>query len=239
METPFLLKNYKEVDFIYQKFDDIFTTSFSENGYELLGWAEVGFVYVFTKEPVSNLEDMRKTKMWVWQGDQVAESTFKAFGIKPIPLSVLDVMTALQTNMVDGVYTSPLAAIALQWFTKVKYMMEIPLTDAAGAVLISQQMYNKIPEGHRETLKTLGKKYMAKLTRLSREDNEAAIETLKKNGIIITSPPDSATLESYYNVGTLARKELIGRYYSQQLLDDVESALQEFRENAASSNSEE
>lgn len=232
LDTPFLLQNYKEVDFIYEKFGDFFAESFSKNGYELLGWAEVGFVYVFTKEPVTNLEEMRKTKMWVWQGDPVAEATFKAFGINPIPLSVIDVMTALQTNMVDGVYTSPLAAVALQWFTKVKYMMEIPLADAAGAVLISKKMYKKIPEEHRKTLKTLAQKYMAKLTQLSREDNKAAIETLKKNGIIVIAPPDVATLQSYYKVGASARRELVGKFYSQELLEKVESALKEFRNNS-------
>ena len=111
--------------------------------------------------------------MWVWQGDPVAEATFKLFKLTPIPLSVIDVMTALQTNRVDGVYTSPLAAVALQWFTKVKYMMETPLSDASGAILISTKMYEKIPEQHRKTLKTLAQKYMAKLTQLSREDNKA------------------------------------------------------------------
>ena len=231
LEAPFLLLNYEEVDFIYQEFGDILAKGFSENSYELLGWAEVGFIYVFTKEPVTNLEEMRKVKMWVWQGDPVAEITFKTFGLQSVPLSVLDVMTALQTNMVDGVYTSPLAAIALQWFTKINYMMEMPLTDGAGAVLISKKMYDRIPEQHQETLKRLGQKYMTRLTQLSREENEDAIETLRENGIQIILPDDSATLENYHQLGAEARRELVDRFYSQELLEKVESALQEFRKN--------
>lgn len=229
LDTPFLFKSYDEVDHIYEKFNDTFAESFSKNGYELLGWAEVGFVYVFTKSPVSNLDDMRKQKMWVWQGDQVAEATFKVFGLNPVPLSVIDVMTALQTNMVDGVYTSPLAAVALQWFTKVKYMMQIPLADASGAVLISKKMYKKIPENHRITLKELAQKHMSKLTKLSREDNEKAIETLAKNGIQILQPPDVETLNNYYKIGSSARSQLVEKFYSKDLLNKVESALSEFR----------
>ena len=229
LDTPFLFKNYEEVDHIYEKLNDTFAESFSKNGYELLGWAEVGFVYVFTKSPVSNLDDMRKQKMWVWQGDQVAEATFKVFGLNPVPLSVIDVMTALQTNMVDGVYTSPLAAVALQWFTKVKYMMDVPLADASGAVLISKKMYKKIPENHRSTLKTIAKKYMNKLTQLSREDNKKAIETLKNNGIQIMQPPDAETLDNYYTIGSSARSQLVGKFYSKDLLSKVESALSDLR----------
>ena len=229
MDTPLLFHNYDEVDFILNKFGDYFEGAFAKNGYEVLGWAEVGFVYVFTKEPVSTLDEMRKIKMWVWQGDDVAEATFKAFGLNPIPLSVIDVMTALQTNMIDGVYSSPLAAVALQWFTRVSYMFETPLADAAGAVLISNKMINRIPEEYREILKTTAHKYMTQLTRLTRIDNEAALETLKQYGITVIPPPDEEALENYYTIGISARKELIGKYYSEDLLEQIESALEEFR----------
>jgi TRAP-type C4-dicarboxylate transport system substrate-binding protein len=230
LEAPFLLKNYDEVDLVYEKFGDELAQGLAEKGYELLGWSEVGFVYVFSKESIATLEELKKTKMWVWQGDQLAETTFKTFGLKPVPLSVLDVMTALQTNMVDGFYVSPLGAIALQWFTRVKYMLDIPLTDGSGAVLISKKMFDKIPEEYQMILKKLGKKYLQKLTHLSREDNETSIETLKENGIKVSSAQDAATLAIYNEVGAQARRELVGKFYSQDLLDRFESALNTFRE---------
>jgi TRAP-type C4-dicarboxylate transport system substrate-binding protein len=231
LDTPLLLRNYDEVDYIYEQFGDYFAENFSKNGYELLGWAEVGFVYIFTKRPVNNLDELRQVKMWVWQGDRVAEATFKAFGISPVPLSIVNVMTALQTNMINGVYASPLAVVALQWFTKVQYMMEIPLVDAAGAMLISKKMYNKIPEEYQKILKSLSQKYMTELTRLSREENNSAIETLKQNEIKIIPQPDSEILKSYYKIGVSARQSLVGEFYSQDLLDSVESVLKEFRAN--------
>jgi len=229
LDSPFLFRNYAEVDYIYQKFYDRFARSFEKHGYVLLGWAEVGFVHIFTKTKVTTLEDLRKVKMWVWEGDPVAEATFKAFGIQPIPLSVIDVMTALQTNMVDAVYTSPLAAVALQWFTKLNYMMEVPLADAAGAVLISRRMFKKIPPAYQDTLKTLAAKYMREITLQSRKDNASAIETLKKNGIQIIPAPDPKTLQSFYETGAKARRALVGKYYSADLLNQVETALKEFR----------
>ena len=230
-DTPFLLKTSEEVDFVYQKFNDYFAESFSKNNYELLGWAEVGLIYVFTKKPVSNLEDLRKIRMWVWQGDPVAEASFKAFGLKSVPLSVIDVMTALQTNMVDGVYASPLAAIALQWFTKVKYMMAIPIANSGGAVLISKKMFRKLPENHQITLKKLTRASLAGLTQLSRQQNKDAVETLKKNGIVVIPTPVASILQTYYKLGVSVRRELVGKFYTQDILDRVESALKAFREN--------
>jgi|Deesub1362B_J571_1020462.scaffolds.fasta_scaffold02692_4 TRAP-type C4-dicarboxylate transport system substrate-binding protein len=234
LDAPFLFRNYDEVDLIYDKFYDHFASGFEKKGYILLGWAEVGFVHVFSKVKVSTLEELRKIRMWVWEGDPVAEATFKAFGIQPIPLSVIDVLTALQTNMVDAVYTSPLAAIALQWFTKVKYMMEVPLADAAGAVLISRRMFNRIPEQHRTILTRLAREYMRKLTLLSREDNRKAIETLKQNGIQLIPKPDEQTLQGFYTTAAKARRALVGRYYSEELLNEIETTLEEFRKNSTS-----
>jgi TRAP-type C4-dicarboxylate transport system substrate-binding protein len=228
-DSPFLFRNYDEVDFIQQKFFDKFARGFEQNGYVLLGWADVGFVYVYTNSPVKTLDDMKSVKMWMWEGDPVAEATFKSFGINPIPLSVIDVMTALQTGMVNGVYVSPLAIIALQWFTKVKYMMEVPLADAAGAVLISKKMFDKIPPQYQEILVTNAKKYFEKLMKLSREDNARSIETLKQNEIQLTPSPPTEQLKLFQEKGKQARRMMAGKLYPLELVEQVEQALVEYR----------
>jgi TRAP-type C4-dicarboxylate transport system substrate-binding protein len=228
-DSPFLFRNYDEVDFIQQKFFDKFAKGFEENGFVLLGWADVGFVYVYTNSPVKTLDDMKSVKMWMWEGDPVAEATFKSFGINPVPLSVINVMTALQTGMVNGVYVSPLAIIALQWFTKVKYMMELPLADATGAVLISKKMFDKIPAQYQKILVDNAKKYFQKLMKLSREDNVRSIATLKQNGIQITPSPPEDQLKLFYEKGKEARLMLAGKLYPLELVEEVEQALVEFR----------
>ena len=229
-DSPFLFKNYEEVDYINDKFYNKFANAFEKKGYVLLGWAEVGFVYIFTNTPVHNLEDIKKVKMWMWEGDPVAEATFKALGVNTIPLSVINVLTSLQTGMVNGVYISPLAILALQWFTKVKYMMEYPLADAAGAVLISKKKFNKLPPEFQQILLKNAKKYLTKLMKLGREDNSKAIETLKSNGIKIVSPPPADQLKMYEQKGKQARKLIVEKkLYSTKLVKEVEQALEEYR----------
>ena len=115
LDSPFLFKNHDEVDYVVGQYDAELRKEFENGGYVLLGWAEVGFVYVFTNTPVTKVEDMRNVKMWQWEGDPVAEATFKAFGINPIQLSITDVLTSLQTGLINGMYTSPLAGVSLQW----------------------------------------------------------------------------------------------------------------------------
>jgi len=229
LDTPFLVRNYAEVDYLYRTFDAEFRQAFEEGGFELLGWAEVGFVYVFTSIPVEKPADLDRIKMWVWEGDPVAETAFRTLNMKPIPLSILDVMTSLQTGLIDAFYTSPLAAVATQWFTRAKYMVGVRLADASGAVLISKRYFDKIPPELQEILIRNGKKYMEKLTMLSRQDNEKAIETLKKQGIQVTKVPEK-DVQQYVEAGDKARKVLVGTIYTQEFLDRVTQSLREFRE---------
>jgi TRAP-type C4-dicarboxylate transport system substrate-binding protein len=168
----------------------------------------------------------------MWEGDPVAEATFKALGVTPIPLSITDVLTSLQTNLIEAVYTSPLACVSLQWYTRVKYMMNVPLADAAGAVLISKKMFDKMPENYQQILLDKGRGYMKKLVQLSRQDNQESIELMVKNGIELVKVPEK-NLETFRKAGAEARENLVGKLYSQELLDKVEKSLTELRDKEA------
>ena len=229
LDSPFLFENYDEVDYIYKTFDTEFSRAFEDNGYVLLGWAEVGFVYIFSQSPIYGADDVKKTKMWIWEGDPIAEAALKALGVSPIPLSITDVLTSLQTGLINCVYAPPLGAIALQWFTKLKYMLNVPLADAAGAVVISKKKFDEFPADLKEILSRNGRKYMAKLTALSREDNQKAIETLKKNGVQIIAPHSSKSLQEYSEIGKQARRMLVGKLYAEEFLTRIEKAALDFR----------
>jgi len=231
LDTPFLFKNKDEVDFIAKKFFDRFANGFEKEGYILLGWAEVGWVYIYSNKPIKSKEDMKGVKMWMWEGDPIAKATFQAFDVNPIPLSITDVLTSLQTGLIGGVYSSPLACVALQWHTKVDYVLDVPLANSNGAVLISKRMFNKLTEKQQKILKEEGKKYFNTLTRLSREDNEKAKETMFEYGMKKTQVSDPALIAEFEKRGKAARNALVGSLYDQNLLNDVEGDLKTFRES--------
>ena len=228
LDSPFLVRNDDEVDMLYSQFGTEFEAAFEEGGYVLLGWAEVGFVHVFTSVPVRKSQDLKGIKMWTWEGDPIAETAFRALGIDPIPLSFTDVMTSLQTGLIDAFYTPPYAAVELQWYTRVKYMVNVPLADAAGAVLISKKYFDQIPKDLQEVLLRNGKLYISKLTRMSRKDNKDAIKELAKRGITMLSASDE-DMKEYIDVGVRSRRMLVGKLYSEEFLNRVEKAISDYR----------
>lgn len=229
LDSPFLFTSYEEIDHIHTVFEQEFAQAFEEGGYVLLGWAEVGFVYVFSNMPVSKREDLKNVKMWTWEGDPVAEATFKALEVNPIPLSITDVLTSLQTRLIDGIYAPPMAAIGLQWWSRVKYMLNYPLANSSGAVVIQKKYFDALPDDLKEILLRNGKTFMRKLTLRSREDNAKAIETLKQRGINIVRVNSSTVEQEYNQIGAKARRLLIGRLYSEQFLNRIEQSLADYR----------
>ncbi len=228
LETPFLLRSYNEADDLYKVLNDEFAKAFEDGGYVLLGWTELGNVYVFTNTPIQKPEDLKGLKMWTWEGDPIAEAAFRVLGLSPIPLSFVDVRMSLQTGLINSFYATPYQALALQWYTQVKYMVDQPLTDATGAVLISKAYFDKLPPDLQQILLRNGKTYMAKLTEETRQDNKKAFAELKKQGITVTKA-DPKDVQQYVGAGEQVRRLLVGKLYSQDLLDRVGNELAKFR----------
>jgi len=229
LDTPFLFKNSGEIDHIYGAFDADFRRIFESRGYILLGWAEVGNVNIFSNAPITRPADLRNVKMWLWEGDPIAEAMFGALNVKPIPLSVMDVMSSLQTGMLTGVYGSPLSVIALQWFARMKYVFSLPITNASGAVLISKKTFDTLSKEDQKAMLELGEKHFRALTLQSRKDNEQSIGILKAKKLVFTDPAGPAVIAEFEHAGEEARLSLVGKLYSKELLERVEAALKAFR----------
>ena len=112
-------------------------------------------------------------------------------------------------------------------------MLDLPLADSNGAVLISKKKFNKLSDSQKEVLKRLSREYFGQLTQLSREDNAESLKLLKETGITFTSIDDQSKIDSFYESGKKARRDLIGKLYDEEFLLKVEGLLDKFRTGQA------
>ncbi len=229
LDAPWLFRDHAEIDHIYEKFSKDFRETFRKKGYILLGWTEVGFIRIFSNTPVRSTKDMKKLKIWVWEGDPIAEAAFKAVGVHPIPLALADVNTSLQTGLIDAVYSAPYYAIALQWHEKTKYVYSVTMANGSGAVIVSKKFFDRLPGDHQKILLEVSDRRLKELNVKIREANTQALKTLKDQGLKFTKPSSPKELQSYEALGRKARRSLVGRLYSQEILTRVENALKDFR----------
>lgn len=229
-DLPFFFKNYEEVDIIRNKLKDRFGGAFNDKGYILLGWTEVGFVYFFSNIMIDSMETLRSTKMWIWENDPIAKALFDCINLRPIPLSVTDVMTSLQTGLIDSVYVSPLGAVSLQWFTKVKYMLDMPLANAVGAILMTKKYYDSLSPDLQIVLKDTFRSHMERLTQLTRKDNNESIEVIKESGVKVLSV-DNEAIKEFEQANRKACEIAAKNLFPAKLIENITAEIKEYREN--------
>jgi TRAP-type C4-dicarboxylate transport system substrate-binding protein len=229
LDSPWLFHDRKELEHVREKFAPVLDAAVEKGGFVVLGWTDLGSVYVFSKNPIAGPDDMKKAKMWVWEGDPIAAAAYKAVGVNPIPLSVVDVMQSLQTGMIDAVYGPPLGVVALQWFQRVKNIYPVPMAESTGAVLISKKFFDALPDDQRQALVTISAKHLKRLNTLSDADNDKALLALQKQGLTLAPMPGADVMRRYEELGRDARSEMSGRLFDAKLLDQVEKELATFR----------
>jgi len=224
MELPFLYQNLDEVHAVRDKMAPIFEKMLNDAGFHLLGWSDVGFVYLFSKSPIGSVDDLRKSKMWLWEGDPLAQTLLQTVGVSPVPLPITDVVTALQTGMIDAVYTSPLGCISLQWYTRVSNMTDLPVTHAMGAVVVSREIWEQVSPGSQTIVRTLADKYFTQLSEATAHESQLSVQVLQQKGIHLVSLND-ADKASFQSIGKSVREKLVGKLYTQELLDQTLQTL--------------
>ncbi|MEJ2106898.1 MAG: TRAP transporter substrate-binding protein DctP [Acidiferrobacteraceae bacterium] len=187
---PLAFSNYKDVDYVRKHMDKRIMAGVEKGGLVTFGISEGGFAYIMSKEPIRSIDDLRKTKVWVPEGDVITRTMFETAGVTPIPLPLGDVYTGLQTGLVTTVGTSPVGAIALQWYTQVKYVTDVPLMYIFGVLAVDKKAFYRIAPGDRKIVREVMERVFAQMNRDTRADNRKAKEALHKQGLkFVTLPP--------------------------------------------------
>lgn len=229
-ELPYLFRNYGEVSYVRSKLEPTMNRLFRERGFEVLGWGEVGFVYSFSKVPITSIEVAREQKWWMWEGDRLGQAMFDALEITPVPLPLTDVLTSLSTRMIDTASATPFGAVAFRWYTRFNYMNEYPIMNAIGALIVTTKQWDRISPESRKKIKVIMADHYKDAVAMGREMNARSIEVLKKAGItIVRSDANDDNSRFVLDAAQKARESLVGVLYSRDLLDKTLLLLEEYR----------
>lgn len=224
LELPLLYRTDADVDHATAKVEGYLSRQFDRKGYELLGWAEVGPVYLFTNKPIRTVTDMEGVKMWMWEGDRLAEDIFKRLDIVPQPLAITDVKTSLETGMIDGAYNSPEGLLALQWNSNLKYVLNLRLTQSIGALLMTKAAWNRLSPADQAVVRQDSSRYCREIVVQGRKDNQAALRALQAQGIKMTQVAPGQ-LAKIRQAALKVQRDLTGKLYSAALLNQVKAGI--------------
>jgi len=227
-QVPFLFQTSDEVDYVLKKMDRFFRKGINEKGFRIMGWSEGGFVHMMSTTPVDTLDKLKKVKVWIWEDAPMAQAIFDEAGVSAIPLSVPDVLVGLQTGLVDVVYAPPSGAIALQWFTKTKFMNDVPLIYLMGGIVIKNSFMKKLSPAQQDLLEESFSRHMDGLQAMVRRQNEDAMKVMVDYGVKILTVPDDE-VRQFKDLSAKALQKMSADSFSPQTLSDLKEHLAVYR----------
>jgi TRAP-type C4-dicarboxylate transport system substrate-binding protein len=228
LELPMLIASYDELDFVRGKLDGEFRKKFEAKDYVLLMWGDVGPVHVFSNIPIKSKADLSQTKLWAWVDDPIIRMLFQQLGANGVPLGVPDVLPSLQTGLINACYGSPLSTLALQWYTKVKFMTQMHITQAVGAVVMLKKEFDKLSPEQQKVVLDDSKEMQPKLLKSIRDENTKSLASMKQAGLqVVESPKDM--MAQFDDVAKAIRPKLEPSVYTHEFREKVEKLVAEYR----------
>jgi TRAP-type C4-dicarboxylate transport system substrate-binding protein len=231
--TPFLFNSYEEVDWVKQKIMPRFVSDFDKKGMVLLAVTEVGFVYTMSTQSISTLAELKQSKAWAPEGDPISKVLLETVGVTPIPLSIPDVLTSLQTGLINTTFNSYYGSIVMQWFTRISYITDIPFAYAYGAFILDKKTFSKLPPKYAELMRSAARTHFDRLLADTRKSNEDALQALVENGIALVQPTPATRSELQNNYRNRTVDKLVNDAFSQSVYDEIIKHLGEFQGNTA------
>jgi TRAP-type C4-dicarboxylate transport system substrate-binding protein len=226
---PLVFRDSAEVDYVRARLDKKLMAGLREQKFVGFGLAEVGFAYPMMKDPVTSVASFQDRRVWAPDNDPGALKAYSSFNITPIPLPIADVLTGLQTGLIDSIGSPPIGAIALQWHTQVDYALELPLMYVYGLFAITERAFNRMSETEQSIVTEELSAAVARVDAASRKDNDAANQALIDQGLQWLQPSDAERAE-WYGIADGANQRLkANEYVSAAMFDELMALLQEYR----------
>jgi len=180
---PLVFDSEEEAAYVRERLDEKLQQGLEAAGFVNFGFAAGGFAIVMSNTPVKGLDDLKGKRVWVPEGDSISYASMEALSLAPVTLPLTDVLTGLQTGLIDIVAMSPIGALVLQWHTKIKYITEIPLVYTVGFMAVDKRSFDKLSEADQQVVRDVMKETYRNFDRANLEDNREARDALLNTGI--------------------------------------------------------
>lgn len=234
LTVPLFYDSYEEFFYVLDGLAPELERRLESKGYVLLHWGHAGWVHFFSRRPMRSIEDLRQLKIFVTAGSEEMIGWWTRNGFKPVALSPTDIMTGLQTGMIDVLPTTPLAGLSLQWFRQTPYMHELGLAPLTGATIVSKRVWDRLEPGDRTRLREAARDVESRLVEEIPRQDEQAVTEMKARGLEVTTSSD---LPEWEKAAEEFGASMRGSMVPEEIYDRANELRREFRSSKVGSGS--
>jgi len=225
---PMFFDSYPELYATLDALEPVLKQRLEAKGFVLLNWGHGGWVYFFTKQPVESVDGLKKSKLFVWAGDDQMAQQWKTLGFQPVALAATDIMTGLQTGMIDAYPTTPLLGLSLQWYKMTPNMVGVGVAPLVGGLVMNKSAWTRISEADRGRILAASERMENRLkSEVPRQDTTAVTE-MQKRGLKVM-PVSSAHVAQFRTVADQFAAGIPGSRVPPEILAAARKARDEFR----------
>lgn len=188
----FQFEDAGELAKLRDEFDPYILDALYEGGLVAPAISNGGFAYLFSRKRIESADDVSSDlRVWVPENDPLSRRTLEEVGASAVPMSLADVYTGLQTGTINTFANTMSGAIILQWHTRAKYMLDLPVLITAGVIAVDREAFERIAPEHREIWLSVFRETAREQEARNVEENRDARQALVEQGIEIVEPdPD-------------------------------------------------
>ncbi len=187
LNIPLLFQSYAELDYVRERIAPELERHLEKRRFTVLTWFDAGWIYLFTKSPVRTPDELRRLRLGTSAGQPEAEALFKDFGFQVVPLPATDMLTALQTGLIEAINVPPLFALLDRSYQLAGYMTELSWAPLNAATVISTRSWKRVPSRHHGAL-LAAVRDVARIAEIdSRRAGERAIAEMQARGLTVVA----------------------------------------------------
>jgi len=218
----------------YHSFDDInkvldhflpnLTKNMEDNGFKLLYVSDLSWAYWFSTLPIKVPNDLKTKKIFTWAGNYEYEKVYKNAGYTVVPLAGTELLSGLQTGLINTFSTVPLYSLARQTFGIATHMLDMKWGLLLAGVVINTKTWDRIPKKYHSELLEILDDVKKRSIIVNRESELQAIEAMKEYGLqVYTLTPDEK--QEWKNEVNRLGPMLRGTTVDEKIYDEVMEIL--------------
>ncbi len=230
-KIPMVYRSLGEMEYVRLQMEPELERRLEAKGLVVLFWADTGWVHIFSREPAMHPNEFKRTKVFVGASDIDEAGVVKSLGFQAVPLEWSDVLTSLQTKMVDTVTTAPFLSLAGQYDLVARHMLELPWVPLVGATVITKKAWDAIPPQDREAFRQAALEAGKQMQARGRQESLEAVEAMKKRGLQV-HPVSPALMDEWQRFCEAVYPRMRGSMVPADMFDEVLRLVKQYRESS-------
>ena len=215
---PTLYQSYEDVDYVRSELSNELYSGTEENGFKLLTMVDVGWVYWFSTDPIYTPSDLKETKIWTWAGDYKSVQLYEKNGFQPIPLTSMDILSGLQTGLINSMGLNPMFALSQQIFGIADNMLDMKWGNLTAAIIVDMKIWNRIKPDHQKSMLSIAESLGDSFQNKNRFSSDKAVDTMKDYGLTVNTPSEKQ-LQEWFDLISRMDKSFRGSFISEDAYD--------------------